>query len=314
MKAVTIFVNQFTKKYGKQVAVDCLNLEVSEGEIYGLLGPNGAGKTTTFLTLLGIETPTAGKLHLMGQPPGSRQVHQNLGFLPEVYTTYEFLTAYETLEFYARFHPVNRAERSKRIARWVEFFELGPHLNKRVSALSKGLLRRLGFATAVFHSPKILILDEPTWGLDPVGAKLVKNCLIELRDAGSTILLSSHIMSEVERICNRIGILNSGRLVREGPLNDLLRVQERFVIRYRGVSPTDHLLKKQAIGNILERDGEKEVVIPGDQARYLLRQLLDDENLTLISAHIDRVALEDFYLKVVREESVPPTSTEAQAR
>jgi ABC-2 type transport system ATP-binding protein len=312
MSGSTIEVRDFTKWYGRQKAVDALNLDIGEGEIYGLLGPNGAGKTTTFLALLGVETPSEGRLRILRRAPGSRFVAERLGFLPEVYNTYEFLTTRETLDFYARFHPLPAAERRNRLSQWVEFFELGPHLNKKISSLSKGLLRRVGFAAAVFHTPQVLILDEPTWGLDPLGAKLVKDALQMLRSGGSTILLSSHIMSEVERICDRIGILNGGRLVREGLLRDLLRVQERFVIRYRGASPTEDGFQRNAVGNIVERDGEKEVVLPAEMARPMLRALLDDPVLTLISAHIDRVALEDFYLKVVRPEE-PSGGDTAQA-
>jgi ABC-2 type transport system ATP-binding protein len=302
MSRATIEVRNFTKRYGRVVAVNALDLEIQEGEIYGLLGPNGAGKTTTFLTLLGVETATAGELRILGHSPGSRYVAERLGFLPEIYNTYEYLTTRETLEFYGRFHPMSPEERRKRISQWVDFFELGPHMNKRISSLSKGLLRRVGFAAAVFHSPQVLILDEPTFGLDPQGAKLVKDGLQALRQEGSTILLSSHIMSEVERICDRIGILNGGRLVREGPLNELLRVQERFVIRYRGNSATEAVIQRNAIGRIVDRSGEKEVVLPAEMAKPSLRALLEDEALTLISAHIDRVTLEDYFLKVLKPE------------
>jgi ABC-2 type transport system ATP-binding protein len=207
---------------GRKVAVDDLNLKVKAGEVFGFLGPNGAGKTTTMNVLLGFVNATAGEAFLFGVDVRQPIARQRIGYLPELTYYYKFLTAEELLRFYARIFRLARAETEQRIDELLRLVEL-EHARKRpIKTYSKGMQQRVGLAQALINDPDLLILDEPTSGLDPLGRMKVREIIQRLKDQGKTVFFSSHELGEVETVCDRVAIINQGRLMVEGRVAELM--------------------------------------------------------------------------------------------
>ncbi|MCS7285737.1 MAG: ABC transporter ATP-binding protein [Anaerolineae bacterium] len=212
-----------TKRYGELVAVDKLNLKVQEGEVFGLLGPNGSGKTTTILMLLGLTEPTSGSVRVLGFDP-TRQplsVKSRVGYLPELVGFYDDLTARENMIYIAKLNGLSRREAYKRIEQALEQVGLKDVADKPVAAFSRGMRQRLGLAEILIKNPSLIILDEPTQGLDPEGAREFLEMVKELKRRGITVLLSSHILSQVQKICDRVGLFHRGKMVLEGTVSEL---------------------------------------------------------------------------------------------
>jgi len=204
------------------VAVRGLDLQVEKGRIFGLLGPNGSGKTTTILMLLGLLKPSAGEATILGSPAGHKSARRRTGFLPEETRLYEFLSGLETLLFVGRLYGIPRGERRRRANELLERTGMWDAKDRRLSTYSKGMARRIGLAQALMARPELLVLDEPTSGLDPVGNREVRDLLREVAAAGATVLLTSHILSDVAEVCDEIAILHRGRKVLAGAVRDLL--------------------------------------------------------------------------------------------
>ena len=205
-----------------RVALRGLDLAVEEGEIFGYVGPNGAGKTTTIKCLVGLVRPTSGKASIFGKPVESVESRESLGFLPEEPYFYEYLTGTETMEFYARLSGLRGEGAKKRAGEVLELVGLSQATEERVRGYSRGMRQRLGLASAIVHNPRVVILDEPMGGLDPAGRKEVRDLMVSLRDSGATVFLSTHIISDVEALCDRVGMLSAGRLVACGTLSELV--------------------------------------------------------------------------------------------
>ena len=203
-------------------AVDGLSLSVAPGEVYGLLGPNGSGKSTTVKLLLGLLRCDGGTVRLLGREPHDPQARAQLGYLPEESHLYRYLTGEESLALYARLGNLTGPEQRQRAEELLTSLKLQAARSRRVSEYSKGMRRRLGLAQALLHDPGLLILDEPTSGLDPAGRRAFKDLIRALADRGRAVLLCSHLLAEVEDVCDRIGIIDHGRLVAEGKLDELL--------------------------------------------------------------------------------------------
>lgn len=208
-------------------AVDDLTLTVAPGQIYGLLGPNGSGKSTTLKALLGLLAPTVGECSLNGIPSSDPAAHRTVGFLPEAPYYQRFLSGRELLRFHARLCGVARAERETRIGELLDWVGLTAAADRRVGIYSKGMLQRIGLAQALVHDPQVLILDEPTAGVDPVGAAEFAARILALKAKGKTVLICSHLLPQIEEICDRVAILHRGRLLAEGPLEELVGQGER---------------------------------------------------------------------------------------
>jgi ABC-2 type transport system ATP-binding protein len=210
------------KEYGRKVALHGLDLVVQPGEVFGFLGPNGAGKTTTIKILLGLVAPSAGSAQLLGKPAGDAASRAQVGYLPENFRFHDWLTGAALLDFHGRLAGMSAAERARRIPEILDMVGLSGRGNDRIQSYSKGMTQRIGLAQAIIHNPALVLLDEPTSALDPVGRREVRDLIRELRLRGMTVFLNSHLLSEVEMVCDRVAIVDRGRVVRSGRLTDLL--------------------------------------------------------------------------------------------
>lgn len=233
---LTKVYRSFFSRY-KVKALDNLNLEVTQGEIFGLLGPNGSGKTTTMKILLGLIKPTSGEALVFGKSPDDVLVKDRIGFLPEESYLYRFLNADETLDFYGRLFKIPGQIRRKRIDELVELVGLKEARGRTVREYSKGMMRRLGFAQAIINDPDLIFLDEPTSGLDPLMARQIKDIVLDLKRQGKTIFLSSHLLADVENVCDRIIILHNGVTQKIGPVKELLARNELSEVTIKGLLP-----------------------------------------------------------------------------
>ena len=213
-----------TKRYGDLFAVRDLNLDVPKGSVYGLIGPNGAGKSTTFLILAALLAPSAGVVQILGADPVTQpaEVRRNIGYMPDVMGVYDNLRVGEYLEFFASCYRIPRSEWSTLVSGLLELVDLGVKRDAMVDSLSRGMKQRLSLARALVHDPELLILDEPASGLDPRARVELRRLLVDLRTMGKTIIISSHILAELEEMCSHIGVLEAGRLVASGEPRTIL--------------------------------------------------------------------------------------------
>lgn len=218
-------------------AVDGLDLCVADGEVFGLLGPNGSGKSTTIKILLGLLFPTAGSVRVLGQSPRRVETKSQIGYLPEESYLYRQLTARETLNVHARLFALDGRERRMRVDQLLEMTGLTHAANRRVAEFSKGMARRVALAQALINDPRFLILDEPTSGLDPLGCRQVKDLILALARRGKTILVTSHLLADVEDVCDRVAIVYDGRLCAQGPVRELLTVPDTVNLSVPELAP-----------------------------------------------------------------------------
>ncbi|NIL99640.1 MAG: ATP-binding cassette domain-containing protein [Acidobacteria bacterium] len=294
---------------GRHPAVRGVELEVRPGEIFGLLGPNGAGKTTTIKMILGLLRPDAGEIRVFGRPSASREARKRLGFLPENPYFYDYLTAREFLDFYARLQGIAKPDRAGLIDRTLERVGLAGRENTALRAFSKGMMQRLGLAQAIQHDPDLVILDEPMSGLDPIGRREVRDLILALREAGKTVFFSSHILQDAEMICDRVAILKQGELLSVGSLDELVSHRVRwFEVTVRGSLPPGVEAARPA-----GREGEHLVRVADIEA---LRELLDTVRAAgaqVVSVWPRRETLEDLFMKrVAAAETETPSPDPAE--
>lgn len=219
---------------GRVMAVANLDLEVRRGEVFGLLGPNGSGKSTTLKMILGLTPPSHGRVELFGEPPVRPETRRRLGFLPESPYFYRFLSGAETLRFFGRLCGVPRKLLDRRVDELISLVGLERGRDRPLATYSKGMLQRIGLAQALVHDPELVLLDEPTAGVDPMGARDIKDLIWRLKREGKTVLLSSHLLEQVEQVCDRVAILHIGRKIIEGPLDALLSAGDRATLDVTG--------------------------------------------------------------------------------
>src|SRR3954454_14049862 len=239
-----IFTRGLTKVYkdfwgrDKVRALDGLDLTIHRGEVFGLLGPNGSGKSTTIKLLLGLIFPTRGDAHVLGEPAGSTAINEKIGFLPEESYLYRFLNGEEILRFYGKLFKIDRKTLNRRVPELLDIVGLDAKSRKRkLREYSKGMARRIGLAQALIHDPELILLDEPTTGLDPIGTREMKDLIVSLKEQGKTVILCSHLLADVQDVCDRITILFKGRMQTLGDVKDLLQVKDITQIEARGLSP-----------------------------------------------------------------------------
>jgi ABC-2 type transport system ATP-binding protein len=220
----------------KVQALKPLDLEVRRGEIFGLLGPNGSGKSTTIKLVLGLLFPTTGDALVFGKPATEVTKNERIGYLPEESYLYKFLNAEETLDFYGRLFNMSAATRKERVAELIHMMDLDRAKHRQLKEYSKGMTRRIGLAQALINDPELIVLDEPTTGLDPIGSRQMKDLILRLRDQGKTVLMCSHLLADVQDVCDRIAILHQGELKELGRVDSLLKIQSVTQIRAAGLS------------------------------------------------------------------------------
>src|SRR6266566_2207599 len=227
-------------------ALDDLNLTIHRGEVFGLLGPNGSGKSTTIKLLLGLIFPTKGNASVLGESAGSSRINEKIGFLPEESYLYRFLNGEETLQFYGKLFKIPRKELNRRVPELLDIVGLDAKSRKRkLREYSKGMARRIGLAQAMINNPDLILLDEPTTGLDPIGTREMKDLILSLKAQGKTMLLCSHLLADVQDVCDRITILFRGRMQTLGQVKDLLQVKDVTQIQAKGLSETQIAELKQ---------------------------------------------------------------------
>jgi ABC-2 type transport system ATP-binding protein len=218
-------------------AVAGVSLRIEAGEVYGLIGPNGSGKSTTMKALLGLVVPTAGRCAIFGKDSLRVDSRQEVGFLPENPYFYKHLSGAETLRFYGRLCGLRGRLLEDRVTELLELVDLTGARDRRIGGYSKGMLQRIGLAQALVQEPRLVILDEPTAGVDPVGSRQIRDLIFKLRERGITVFLCSHLLEQVQEVCDRVGIIFQGRMVKEGRLDDLIAIEDQTEIILRGASP-----------------------------------------------------------------------------
>jgi ABC-2 type transport system ATP-binding protein len=235
-------------------AVDGISFEVRPGEVFGLLGPNGSGKSTTIKMILGLLCPGSGSLSILGRPPSDVLSKERIGYLPEESYLYPYLTAEETLRFYANLFAMDRVQREERIGELLEMIGLRHASRRTVGQFSKGMARRVGLAQALVNDPDLIILDEPTSGLDPIGCRQVKDIILALARRGKSVLLSSHLLADVEDVCDRIAILYNGNIQAQGSIHDLLEEKNRYRFTVDDLAPGQMRQVLQSLRDICGRE------------------------------------------------------------
>lgn len=218
-------------------AVKDLDIEIPEGQVYGLLGPNGSGKSTTLKILLGLVTPTSGESKIFGEDSRDYRSHRDVGFLPENPYFYKFLTAEETIRYYGKICGMKGKKLEDRINELLPLVGLEEARHRRVGGFSKGMLQRIGLAQALVQDPRLLVLDEPTAGVDPVGSRQIRDLIMSLRALGKTVLLTSHLLEQVQEVCDRVGIMSRGVMMREGTLESLVTVESQTEYLVENATP-----------------------------------------------------------------------------
>jgi ABC-2 type transport system ATP-binding protein len=312
-----ISVSNLSKRYrtgllGRSTvpALRGVSLDVPKGAIFGLLGPNGAGKTTLVKILLGLVHPTDGTARLFGEPAQRPAARERIGFLPENHRFPGFLTATQTLQVYGRLADVPAATRRERIPDLLRHVGLAERQDTKVNTFSKGMLQRLGLAQALLNDPDLLFLDEPTSGVDPVGRRAIRDLVLELRDAGATIFLNSHLLSEVEKVCSQIAILRDGELVREGTIQELTAVERIYDVV---ATPVPDPILTDSNLDPSPQDAPSDPALRQYQVRAEDRAALNALLDRLRAADVEiesisplRRSLEDYFIDVV-DEAAPPS-------
>ncbi|HBT76259.1 MAG TPA: multidrug ABC transporter ATP-binding protein [Planctomycetaceae bacterium] len=282
---IVVETRNLTKVYrdfwGRQKvrALKALDLEIRRGEVFGLLGPNGSGKTTTMKLLLGLLFPTSGEIFILNKPATDVTKNEKIGYLPEESYLYRFLNAEETLDFYGRLFTMSGAVRRQRVAQLITMVGLESAKKRQLREYSKGMSRRLGLAQALINDPDLILLDEPTSGLDPIGTRNMKDLILELKKQGKTVIMSSHLLADVQDVCDRIGILYQGELKELGRVDDLLKVTDETEIRVSGLTET---------------------------AKERIIKVVEEEQGTLLHCGNPTTSLEELFLRIIEESEARP--------
>jgi ABC-2 type transport system ATP-binding protein len=287
------------KVFGGKVAVRRLTLEVARGEVFGFLGPNGAGKSTSVKMLLGLVSPTSGEAEILGQPVGDVKTRSRVGFLPEHFRFYDWLTGEELLKLHGRLYGMSHAALRERVPVLLDLVGLTPHRNKRLRDFSKGMLQRIGLAQALINDPDLIFLDEPTSGLDPIGRRLVRDIIKAQRERGATVLLNSHLLGEVEITCDRVAFIKDGEVVESRELHG--ESEEQTTVSIRAVNVTVEVLNglsqwsssARTEGDRLTLTLSSNTLLP-EIVRYLVAKGVD-----VYEVAPQRLSLEERFLEIV---------------
>jgi len=302
-----IRTENLTKHYDGVTAVEDLNIHVQKGEIYGFLGPNGAGKTTTIMMILGLVKPSAGRVELFGQPMEENYflIKRRLGVLSEFQYLYEDMTGYEYIKFFADLYKV---ENRKRIDELLEMVGLYDRKDQLIAGYSKGMRQRLSWVRCLLHDPEILILDEPVTGLDPHGIVEMRDLIMEQHAAGKTLFISSHILSEIEKTCDRVGIMNRGQLLAEDTMESIKkRITNEVELNLELEEVSDAIVSSledlEFVNNVSREDGKRLVIKTTTEADYRARisRTISDNGGVVLEMRTREMSLEDAFVTITKD-------------
>jgi ABC-2 type transport system ATP-binding protein len=319
MTAPTIETQNLTKEYPhgflhlkRKTSLENLTMQVEDGEVFGFLGPNGAGKSTTIKLLMGIIFPTAGSAQILGKPVSDVSMHRDIGYLPEQPYFYDYLTAAEVLDYFARFHGFSAAERRERVQKMLRKVGLETVGKIQLRKFSKGMLQRVGLAQAIVHDPKLLILDEPMSGLDPVGRREVRDIILELKNAGKTILFSTHILSDAETLCDRVGVIAGGQLRGVGAPGSIVGVKSlgmEIIFELTGSGAQIEKVRAKAT-----KSGANYRMSVSEAELYAALEELRGASATIISVTQIKPTLEDFFMELVGKDRAQAAAVEVSGQ
>src|SRR5215470_10704708 len=313
MTAPAIETQNLTKEYPhgflhlqRKTSLENLTMQVEDGEVFGFLGPNGAGKSTTIKLLMGIIFPTAGSAQILGKPVSDVNMHRDIGYLPEQPYFYDYLTAAEVLDYFARFHGYSAMERGERVQKMLRKVGLETAGKIQLRKYSKGMLQRVGLAQAILHDPKLVILDEPMSGLDPVGRREVRDIILELKRAGKTVMFSTHILSDAEMLCDRVGVIVGGKLRGLGAPEQLvdMKTQGMEILFELAGQSTAPLLSKAT------RTGDRYRLQVPEPELYGAIEQLQAAGAKILSVVQVKATLEEFFMDLVEADRAQATAVE----
>jgi ABC-2 type transport system ATP-binding protein len=319
MPGAAIEIENLTKDYPygflhlkKKRSLEGLTMQVESGEVFGFLGPNGAGKSTTIKLLVGLIFPDAGTASILGKPITDIEMHRDIGYLPEQPYFYDYLTAAEVLDYFARFHDLTAADRSERVARMLKKVGLETARKIQLRKYSKGMLQRVGLAQAILHDPKVVILDEPMSGLDPIGRREVRDIILELKREGRTVLFSTHILSDAEMLCDRVGVIVGGKLRGVGAPGEMVGMKSQgmeilFELPGGGSSASAVVVKATKTGD------RYRLQVPEEELYAAVDQLRGAGAKILSVAQV-KASLEEYFMHLIEADRAQAAAVEVSGK
>jgi ABC-2 type transport system ATP-binding protein len=319
MATAAIEIENLTKDYPfgflhlkKKTSLEGLTMSVENGEVFGFLGPNGAGKSTTIKLLVGLIFPTAGTARILGKSIDDISMHQDIGYLPEQPYFYDYLTAAELLDYFARIHDLSAQDRKARVDQMLKKVGLETARKIQLRKYSKGMLQRVGLAQAILHDPKVVILDEPMSGLDPIGRREVRDIILELKQAGKTVLFSTHILSDAEMLCDRVGVIVGGKLRGVGAPDEIVGMKAQAMevfFEYTGAADTLRGLLSKAT----QTGARYRMQVP-ESVLYATLQQLCGAGAKVLSVSPVRATLEEYFMHLVEADRAQAAAVEVSGK
>jgi ABC-2 type transport system ATP-binding protein len=317
MPGLAIETENLTKEYPsgflhlkKKTSLEGLNMQVQAGEVFGFIGPNGAGKSTTIKLLMGLIFPTAGSARILGKPISDIGMHHDIGYLPEQPYFYDYLSAAELLDYFARFHELKPADRKERVQQMLKKVGLETAGKIQLRKYSKGMLQRVGLAQAILHDPKLVILDEPMSGLDPVGRREVRDIILELKHDGKTVMFSTHILSDAETLCDRVGVIVGGKLRGVGAPGQIvdMKTQGMEIIFELPMASSAPVLSKAT------RTGDRYRLQVAEEELYAAIEQLRSAGARITSVSEVKATLEEFFMHLVAADRAQAAAIEVSGK
>jgi ABC-2 type transport system ATP-binding protein len=319
MPGAAIEIENLTKDYPfgflhlkKKRSLEGLTMQVESGEVFGFLGPNGAGKSTTIKLLVGLIFPDAGSARILGKPITDIEMHRDIGYLPEQPYFYDYLTAAEVLDYFARFHDLTATDRSERVARMLKKVGLETARKIQLRKYSKGMLQRVGLAQAILHDPKVVILDEPMSGLDPIGRREVRDIILELKREGRTVLFSTHILSDAEMLCDRVGVIVGGKLRGVGAPGEMVGMKAHgmeILFELPGASAAAAAVIAKAT-----KTGDRYRLQVSEEELYAAVEQLRGVGAKILSVAQVKASLEEYFMDLIEADRAQAAAVEVSEK
>jgi len=319
MPGAAIEIENLTKDYPygflhlkKKRSLEGLTMQVEGGEVFGFLGPNGAGKSTTIKLLVGLIFPDAGSASILGKPITDIEMHRDIGYMPEQPYFYDYLTAAEVLDYFARFHDLTAADRSERVAHMLKKVGLETARKIQLRKYSKGMLQRVGLAQAILHDPKVVILDEPMSGLDPIGRREVRDIILELKREGRTVLFSTHILSDAEMLCDRVGVIVGGKLRGVGAPGEMVGMKAQgmeILFELPGVGSSAAAVIAKAT-----KTGDRYRLQVPEEELYAALEQLRGAGVKILSVAQVKASLEEYFMHLIEADRAQAAAVEVSGK